>query len=173
MKKILELLRTNKRVQIFLALLIIATLGLGYWLTRPVSYEDCILQNMRGVKSDDAAREIKFACEVKSWSQASDNSEDCKHRKLTDAERKLISGNAVVETYGWLKVTIYNGNSSIGVNGIKVKLIDTDADKEFMFDLSAYKVSPLTTSDQMLARLLYAPKNWKWEIYEIGADVCK
>jgi hypothetical protein len=136
--------------------------------------EDCLLENLKGVKSDDAAADIKFACIVKtSDNESSSDTRKCQNRALTDDEMKLINATALVESHGWMTVKIHNGNSNIKINGVKVKLIDIETAKEFSYDLSHYNVEPLKTSKEMLAQLLYAPKKWNWYLYDLTTEVCK
>lgn len=52
------------RITAALALLAMSSPALG-GLFGPSTYEDCILQNMRGVSSDRAAANIQRACRVK------------------------------------------------------------------------------------------------------------
>ena len=140
------------------------------------SYEDCILENMKGVKSDDAANQIRMACELKIYSNdysISSSSEKCQTRLLSDEELKNVSGKAEVESYGFLKVRVYNGNTSIKIKDIKVKLTDLVNQKQFDFQLTNSKVDPISTSGEMLAELLYAPKKWSWYMYDITTEICK
>jgi hypothetical protein len=140
------------------------------------TFEACLLEHLKGVTSDDAAADIKMACAIKTSKKVEDKKlpvKKCENRPLTLEERRLVNGRAWVESYGFMKVKIYNGNSDIKINGIKVKLIDKTDNKEFDFDLSIYKVAPQTTSEEMLAELLYAPKKWDWDIYGLTTEVCK
>jgi hypothetical protein len=138
------------------------------------TYEECILENMKGVKSDDAADQIRIACLVKtSKNSTSQNSKNCIKRKLTLEEQKLISATALVESYGFLKVKIYNGNKNISINTVKAKIVDLETRKEFEFNLTNSHVPPISTSGEMLAKLLYAPKKWNWDITEITTEECR
>jgi hypothetical protein len=137
------------------------------------TFEECLLENLKGVKSDDAAADIKYACAVKTSDNSSSDKRKCQNRSLTTDENKLINSTALVERWGTLKVKVYNGNSNIKINGLKVKIIDIEAKQEFSFDLSIYKVAPLTTSEEMLATLLYVPKKWAWQLYDLTTEVCK
>lgn len=140
------------------------------------TFEDCLLENLKGVKSDDAASDIRMACAVKTAGNNKGNSYEgkkCESRELTIDEKKLVSGRANVESHEWMKVTLHNGNKDLKINGIKVKLIDKINNQEFLFDLSHYKVAPLETSDKMLTKLLYVPKKWDWDIYSLTTEICK
>jgi hypothetical protein len=164
----------SKKIIFLLCTMIFCSFLSGCNPFKKQTFEDCLLENLKGVKSDDAAADIKYACLVKT-SNNEDTSDErkCENRALTIDERKLVNGTAFVESYGTLKVKLYNGNSNIKINGVKVKLIDTEKNQEFNFDLSMYKVAPLTTSEQMLASLLYAPKKWDWYLYDLTTEVCK
>jgi hypothetical protein len=50
---------------VFAAIALVASLGGVYWLLVPHTYEDCILKNLKGSKSDLAVREIRSACRKK------------------------------------------------------------------------------------------------------------
>jgi len=155
----------------------LSTAGVSYaWNPfKAETYEDCILKNMKDAKNDNAVREIRQACRLKieerNW--AEEKSKKCESRLLTADERKLVSGNAVVETYGWLKVKIYNGNKNITINGVKARLIDKETQKSFDFNLTNTTVQPISTSGEMLAQLLYAPNKWDWFFYDVTTEVCK
>jgi hypothetical protein len=138
------------------------------------NFEDCLLENLKGVKSDDAAADIRMACAIKNSKNSKNISyqtRKCENRELTLDEKKLVNGRAIVE-YDWLTVILHNGNSNIKINGVKVKLIDKETTDEFIFDLSHYKVEPLKTSEKMLSKLLYPPKKWDWNVHELTTEVC-
>ena len=137
------------------------------------TYQECILENMKGVKSDDAASQIQVACIMKTSKGSSGDSKNCVKRKLTSEEKKLVNSTAVVESYGFLKVKLYNGNKNISIKSVKVEIIDLEAKRLFEFELSNSYVPPISTSGEMLAELLYAPKKWDYHITEIITEQCK
>ena len=130
---------------------------------------------MKGVTNDDAASEIKFACESKTYKENSSNanSKKCVKRFLTAEETKMVTANAVVESYGWLKVKVYNGNNNISITEVKVRIIDKETQKSFDFNMSNATVNPISTSGEMLAQLLYVPKKWEWYVLPLATEVCK
>lgn len=97
----------------------------------PSSYEDCILEAMKGVTSDKAAREIKEAC-IEKFAKKPTKQEEAEYarQREIDAIRPLssseIAGIKITEidihprSNGgyWVDANIYNGNSSLHVCSI-------------------------------------------------------
>ena len=103
------------------SLLLILNLNISFaWsLFGPRTYEDCILENMKGVKSDDAALQIQVACMQKF---PGDEPKKCKMREMTAAEAKNVSANASISNYGspYFSGSFYNGNSVATIDEIVV-----------------------------------------------------
>lgn len=86
---------------LLLLLLFVSTVAQAqFGLFGPKSYDDCILENMRGVTSDAAARAIVYSCHQKF---SSDNSRSVKGELLSQDELSKLSrrgsrwnGNVVI-----------------------------------------------------------------------------
>ena len=136
------------------------------------TYEECILENMKDVKSDDAARQIKYACMSKT-SNPTEDTKTCPTRFLTTPEAALVTPYASIESYGWMKLNVHNNNKKLSVTGFKVFITDLETNKTLTYEVTYPKIEPLTTSNEILVKILYAPKKSAWNIYEITTEVCK
>jgi hypothetical protein len=135
------------------------------------TFDECILENMKGVKSDKAAREISDACDSKTSDSVVD-SKKCATRFLTAAEEIFVTPYASIESYGWMKLKVHNNNKNIVVTGFKVFITDLQTNKTLTYEVTYPKIAPLTTSAEILVKILYAPKKSTWNIYEITTEVC-
>jgi hypothetical protein len=138
------------------------------------NYDECILENMKGVTSDSAAREIRYAC-LNKTSDSDANSKKCSNRFLTTAEESLVTPSAYELSSGdrYLKLNVHNNNKNITVTGFKVFIKDLQTNKTLSYEVSYPTIKPLTTSPQILVEILYAPKKYQWNIYEVTTEVCR
>jgi len=85
--------------------------------TEPKNYNDCILENMKGVTSDVAAFAIKRACREKyaDTGQSDSNAQDLPQEALGK-----LTGRASVGS-GYFKGSIYNGNESLTIMEVVVE----------------------------------------------------
>lgn len=92
----------------------------------PSDYDECILESMKGVKSDLAARSIIRSCRKK-FSDIP--KEESKSRVLSSKEMSQLTGRARIEmTY--FSGNIYNGNTNITISEITIQIITTIGGKE-------------------------------------------
>ena len=138
------------------------------------TYEECILENMKGVKSDEAAKEIRHACRWKILNESSApvDSKKCTNRFLTPSEAKLVTPYAKIMSYGWMTLQVHNNNKNLTVTGFKVYIKDLETNKTLDYEVTYPKIEPLKTSDEINIRILAAPKKPEWNIYEITTEVC-
>jgi hypothetical protein len=85
------------------------------WLG-PGNYEECILDSMKGVTSDLAARAIISSCRNKFPTKPFADSE------LSSSVIRQLGGQAAMTDYGYFKGTIYNGNGEWTVTQFTVVL---------------------------------------------------
>ena len=135
------------------------------------TYDECILENMKGVTSDNAARQIRDACGNKTSDSVAD-SKKCSTRFLTAAEETLVIPYASIHN-GWMELDVHNNNKNIAVTGFKVFIKDLQTNKTLTYEAASPKIAPFTTSSKILVKILYAPKKPEWNIYEITTEVCR
>jgi hypothetical protein len=163
-----------KNLSKFFLFLFIYSLTINAFAWNPFkkqTYEECILENMKGVTSDDAARQIRYAC-ISKTSNSVAESKKCSTRFLTATEEILVTPYASIESHGWMKLNVHNNNKNIAVTGFKVFIKDLQTNKTLTYEVTHPKIEPLTTSAEILVKILYAPKKPTWNIYEATTEVC-
>lgn len=86
----------------------------------PDNYEDCILESMKGVTSDVAAKAIKAACRKKF---PIEKVQQPSSKQLTPEELSKIEGNGGnIDFKGRLNCELYNGNENIVITGVTIQL---------------------------------------------------
>ena len=138
------------------------------------TYEDCILENMKGVKSDAAANEISSACIIKISNQ--DNSDDdkkCSERILSVEEKNLVRTVATIDDKNKMRLKLHNENKDIVITALKVAIHDIEKDKVMSYEVTNKNIKPFKTSDELTIELLYVPKKYDWGIFDLTTEVCK
>jgi hypothetical protein len=125
----------------------------------PSNYEECILQSMRGVTSDVAARSIRMACRI----QFPVEVKKCVGVNLTHEQLSKLDGRAY-SSFGSFIIDIYNGNESVAVGSIDLVFKDkgTDQAKNYKAEFLPSPVEPLSQSSLHLSVML--PDEWTWSI---------
>ena len=147
----------------FIVLFLNISSASAWTLFGPRTLEDCILQNMKGVTSDDAAKQIQVACMIK----FSDNepTKKCKMREMTAAEAANITGNSSVSNYGnpYFSGSFYNGNSVATVDEINVmfKADNIKPPQEYKLYLQ-YPIAPKSSGTAGSTVQLAPTKNFEW-----------
>jgi hypothetical protein len=110
-------------VKYILGVYLFCSLSTSYaWsLFSPKDYDECILQNMKGVTDQTAATAVIMSCSNKF---SSNTSKGCQMREMTKAELSEVSANADVSSYGnpYFSGSFYNGNSVATIDEIYVVL---------------------------------------------------
>ena len=154
--------------RLVVAILFITTLS----ACGPQNYNDCILENMRGVTSDDAAREVRRACRGKFRRQSTASAtSDCRTRPMTVTElaKLQISGRT---SYDDLKFSVYNGNNT-SVEKISVRITDISfsAPQDYTMLGARPLVLPNAAAQDLSVRVATLPSN-KWRFELLSAETC-
>jgi hypothetical protein len=99
---------------------IFPSLVFGGWFGAS-NYDECILESMKGIESDTAAREIRYSCQ----SKFSSNTKKESYAKLTPDELSLLTGRAGYSGNGSFAGKLYNGNNEITVRNISFRVQTT------------------------------------------------
>jgi hypothetical protein len=159
---------------IIVSLVLFNTSAYAWSLFKKQTYEECILENMKGVTSDDAANEIKTACILKTSESNASKQVRCKTRQLTTSEVSLVTGRANLTDYGYMKIDLHNGNQNISLKSGKVRLTDDETKKYLDYDMFIYPIIlPLTTSSDISVKVMNIPKKWSWSYYDLATEICK
>lgn len=132
----------------------------AWTLFGPRSLEDCILENMKGVTSDDAALQIRVACMQKF---PGDEPKKCKMREMTPAEANNVTGNASISNTPYFSGSFYNGNSVATVDEIVVifRADNIKPPQEYKLYLS-YPIAPKSSNTAGTTVQLAPTKNFEW-----------
>jgi hypothetical protein len=115
-------------------------------LTSPATFDDCILQNMKGATSDVAAASIRSSCMAK-FPKPVERAPA--FRALTPAELSRVTGRAG-PSYGinYYSGSMYNGNESITITEITLNVTTTiSGEKVTRKYSSTVRIPPSTTAD--------------------------
>lgn len=122
--------------------LILVTLFLLGCDEKPATYDECILEHMKGVKSDVGAKLIHKSCYEKNKRQTTPK----EIKQLGVKERLNLTGRASLGYSNHYSGNIYNGNESITVTELKVKITTVDGKKETSrYYISKVNIPPLTS----------------------------
>jgi len=107
------------------------------------NYDECILKHMEGVKSDHGAKLIQESCYEKY------NKIEIPEgvRKLSQNEQLKVTGRAGVGySHDYYSGSIYNGNESITITEVKIRITSKSNGSESSRDyIDSVSVSPLST----------------------------
>ncbi|MGE4441914.1 MAG: hypothetical protein AB7D27_10565 [Desulfomicrobium sp.] len=146
----------------------------------PSNYDECILDNMKNVDSDAAARLVAQACRKKFPVNKNSNSiQELKEDVVNKIEGKASFDSkvtAIMEKKEWVPKdieefsgNIFNDNNDWHVTGLTIRIIDDDTEKYRDYDIAvtaengANNVSPLSKGKFYLT-VYGAVKNWSWNI---------
>jgi hypothetical protein len=149
----------------------------------PATYQECILENMKGVTSDEAARSIRVACAQQfPRPDTSPRPATCAARLLTKDEKHLLKakwrtyehfsvtneGNTYGDTA--ISVSLYNGNSNIALKSITVRLSkESDPGEVAQIYKIRVDIAALSTGGfEVIVPLgRYAPPDWSVKFPEV------
>ncbi len=144
---------------------------LAWSLFEPRSFDDCILKNMKGVTSDDAALQIRVAC-MNKFPQ--EGSKKCKLREMTTIESSKVTGTASI-TRGigpYFSGSFYNANDTATVEAITVIFTADNIKPPQEYDLFlSYPIAPRSSNTAGISVQLMPDKNFKWGVKSIKTCV--
>lgn len=106
------------------------------------TYEECILQNMKGVTNDRVAQQIQFACAEKTKEPSKLKSLKCRMRNLTKEEANQVSATAEYTDYdSAITLTVHNGNRNISIGSGELSVRGND--KSYVYKLNGYDIESL------------------------------
>ncbi len=125
-----------------MSLLFVSQESFAWSLFGKQTYEECILQNMKGVTNDSVAEQIQFACAVKTKETSKLNSSKCLKRNLTKEEINRVSATAEYTDYdSVITLTVHNGNRNISIGSGELSV--RGYDKSYVYKLNGYDIEPL------------------------------
>lgn len=143
----------------------------------PQNYDDCILENLRGVSNDRVAVQVRLACRSKFPNRDAAASNNCATRQMTSIELSKIQVSATVN-YDELRFFVYNGNlTDIQKMFVRIAAPNFTAPQD-------YEVQPpLLGKEYPLVRANTGARELRvsvatlpldgWQYQVIGAETCK
>jgi len=140
--------RKIQKFTLFFLLAIFSSYTHSDWFGGPNDYDECILENMKGVESNAAAYSIRKSCRKK-FPEESNNE---KLVPLPPEVLKTIDGKAFMTSYGWFKGSIFNGSENWHIASLRIRITDnvleTSRDYHTSFSTpSSPHISPLSRGE--------------------------
>lgn len=132
----------------------------------PNTFEECILDSMKGVTSDQAANAITYACRKKFPHQAEPKKST---RTLTTDELKLVTGRGGPSySSDYYSINLYNGNSKINITNatiyIRTKIGGKVVENFYANDVD---IPPMTTKELLFKFIRGDDKaTYEWVVAE-------
>jgi hypothetical protein len=165
----MEALKQSQNMKVIFLLIIFFSLSdcFAWSLFGPRSYDDCILENMKGVTNKEASLQIQIACESKF---PGDEPKKCKMRELTKAEIGKISAEAEVSNYSspYLSASLHNGNGSTSIDEITIVLSADNIKPPQEYKLyMRFPISPQSSGEAGISVQVAPKKNMQWSLKSI------
>jgi len=141
----------------------------------PSDYDECIIEGMKGVQSDVAARLVRQSC-LKKFPPQKDKTP--KSEKIPQDSKENLSGHTGIGSLGYFSGNIYNGNSDWTVTELIINISEKDwfekaiNKKEGAPDprMDKYRIEvtilPYTSKDFTISVDWPKDEPYEWNIYE-------
>lgn len=134
----------------------------------PSNFDECILDNMKGVTSDLAARAIYRSCLEKFPKTA----EVCTDFALTSDQMNHLKGTAHF-SYGSFFVDLYNGNPDVSLTNIQITIKDLVTQESRVYQESPSPIKPLAQYSLNFFASVANTENGQWSWSVLSARGCK
>jgi hypothetical protein len=156
-----------RKILILWSALLFPGLVIAGWFGGPNDYNSCILESMKGVTSDVAARMIRSSCREKFPEKAHDEVE------LPESALQKIEGKGnSSDNNKNFEGTIFNGNSDWTVSSLEIRITDkeTKAFRDYKVSFggigTSYRLPP-TMTGHFSFQPYELPKDYSWTILRI------
>ncbi len=146
----------------------------GWW--GPSTYEECILENMKGITSDHAAAAVQAACRKKFPEKAQTGTsgstgESCQNpRKLSISELAEVKVQNFRSYKRLIDIDFHNGNSKLYIKSLVFVLYDTLGDSVEKHAEDVYVSPQSSSSSNFLSNFAMNHKNWS--VYIESGKAC-
>ena len=134
-----------KALSYIILLILVSPITTSAGFFGPSNYDECVLENMKGVTSDQAARAIQAACTKKFPLEKEDLS---KYENISKEKLDKIDGKASLKFDNYFGGHLYNGNSDVTIKQVTIvvetKIGDEIKKNEYIEDID---IKPLETKD--------------------------
>ena len=133
-----------KKVFIIWSFLFIPTVVMAGWFSGPNDYNSCILEGMKGVTSDFAAKEIRKACRSKFPLEVVEVIPDAEVPEYIARKLEGKANNSQGSNY--FKGTLFNGDSEWTVTSMKVRITNEKTNLFRDYTTSIY-IKPMSAGE--------------------------
>lgn len=152
----------------FLIILFISQNTFAWSLFGNQTFDECILENMKGVTSDVAASSIRQACREKTKGSVA---APCKDRLLTNEElAKLTIAATLYNNLNSINFEVYNGNRDIEIKEINITISASNIKIPQEYVVPDLFTRPLSKGMKTISAFPVPAKDWGWGI--ISATTC-
>ena len=150
----------TKNIAFVFVFFVYSTNAFAWKLFGPSDFDDCILESMKGVKSNSAASAIYASCEKKF--KTPDTS--CSPKEFSAEDRARVQGTASVN-YGYFSAQIYNGSKTT-IRELIVGIIP-ETNRPQAYKITPIAIEPLYNSEVSTKVMEQNIKKLNWEIISI------
>lgn len=150
-----------------LFLMVVSNSCFAWSLLEPKDFDECILENMKGVTSDVAARQIRKSCRSK-FPYPSEKVTECTLQDFSTPEYNKLEASASITDYGYFQGNVYNGSQKT----IREILITYKSknNKWLEYKITDLNIKPLTSGDFSTAVHDNKIKKLEWNFSAKGCD---
>lgn len=152
-----------KAISYIILLILVSPVSTSAGFFGPSNYDECVLDNMKGVTSDQAARAIQAACRKKFPIEKEDLS---KYDSITEEKLDNISGRAGIQFGNYFGGYLYNGNGDVTIKQVTIvietKIGNEMKNNEYIIDID---IKPLETKNFGVSILTGdSEEDYNWKI---------
>lgn len=150
----------NARAVLVSGLLFIVSDSFAGWFG-PSNYDQCILDGMKGITSDVAARSVRSAC----GREFPSKTVKVKLRELSQSELKKLDGRSET-SYGFFKGSLYNGNSGVTLEQVTISITTKSKAGKVLrtYVNDIVSIPPLATGDFIFQTIEDSGLDYSWTI---------
>lgn len=145
-----------RKLILMILLAIVSSSTVAGWFGGPKNYNECILENMKGVTNDIAAEAIRNSCRVEFAPKVPESVD------LPQSVLAKVSGNADKSSYGYFSGTIANNDDAWTVTSLTIRITEK-ATKQYKDYETIVYILPLSAGD-IIFQTVQARTALGWQI---------
>jgi len=141
---------------------------LGWFRGEPRNYEECILQNMRGVTSDSAASSIRTACRNREYPDDGPPlaaPTDITNLFPTPQQSPIVQNAVRGDESGWgFNFSVNHSNPAVVITSLRFRWIPPNSGNPVIVDCETF--APAFTVQRVYCQFS-PPAGWSWQLINI------
>ena len=148
-----------------LFLMVVSNSCFAWSLLEPKDFDECILENMKGVTSDVAAHQIRKSCRSK-FPYPNEKISECTLQEFTSSEMAKLQATGNVN-YGYFKGNVYNGSQKT-IREILVIYKTSSKSESVEYKISDLNIKPSTSGN--FSSPVHDKSIFEWTFIVKGCD---